>query len=286
MIKRISIDLKNGLSIAADSFVILYKHPVLLTYYAILSTFYCTLFIIAYNIIGYHVLCCNVSHEFDIPNQNLLTEIIPKHSGLLYIALILSVFINIFLRTYLAVALIHDGNNLLNKKNMSIKHALEHAYHRFMIIIQWTLFITVVTCISNAFSQAPFNPISTLFITSIFLILWSLASFFMLPIITLKNKTLVESLKLSIALAQKTFVIICGGMIWFGIMFCLISFGMFALVTLIQALRNIPATWVKYISVFIINTILSSALLIFKTILYQQSQPTPQDTLLDDYSQF
>lgn len=286
MIRRVGICFKNGLYLAADSFVMLYNHPVLLSYYAILLMLYCIIFIIAYNIIGYHTPFLTVSSEFEIPSQNLLTEIIPATGGLIYIGLLFSIFLNIFLRSYLGVALIKHAYDLLKGNPASVSHSLAYAYQKWAMVAKWALLVTGVTFFAKVVSLLPGNAYALFAIISTLLLLWSMITFFILPIITLQHKSVLQSVKTSAEYMTHTIIEVCGGLLWVG----LLLFLAFAILALIQRLlpQGISA-WIEYGSIFGINAILSSAILIFKTKIYEFYQDI-QHRLASrspaDYSQF
>ncbi len=286
MIRRIGICFKNGLYLAADSFVMLYNHPVLLSYYALLLMLYCIIFIVSYNIIGCHTSFLTISSEFEIPSKNLLTEVIPATGGLIYIGLLFSIFLNIFLRSYLGVALIKHTHDLLKDNPASVRHSLAYAYRKWAMVAKWALLVTSVTFVAKVISLLPSNAYALFATVSTLLLLWSMITFFILPIITLQHKSVLQSVKTSADYMRHTIVKVCGGLLWIGILLFLV----FALLALIQRLLPFGiATWIEYSSVFAINAILSSAILIFKTKLYEFYQDGKQRLIGQppaDYSQF
>ncbi len=286
MIRRIGICFKNGLYLAADSFVMLYNHPVLLSYYAILLMLYCTIFVLAYNLIGYHTHFLTISSEFEIPSQNLLTEIIPSTGGLIYIGLLFSIFLNILLRSYLGVALIKHTDDLLKGNPASVSHSLAHAHRKWAMVTKWALLVTGVTFCAKLISLLSSNAYMVFAIISTLLLLWSMITFFILPIITLQHKTVLQSVRTSADYMTQTIVKVCGGLVWVGVLLSL-AFGILALLQ--QLLPPGLTTWIEYSSIFALNAIVSSVILIFKTKLYAFYQAM-QDRLArqssSDYSQF
>ncbi len=286
MIKRIGICFKNGLYLAADSFVMLYNHPVLLSYYAILLMLYCIIFIVAYNIIGCHTPFLTVSSEFEIPSKNLLTEIIPSTGGLVYIGLLFSIFLNIFLRSYLGVALIKHTYDLLKQNPASVRHSLAYAHQKWAMVAKWALLVTSVTFFAKVISLLPSNAYAVFATVSTLLLLWSMITFFILPIITLQHKSVLQSVKTSAEYMTQTIVKVCGGLLWVGVLLFL-AFAILALIP--RLLPSGISAWIEYSSVFAINAILSSAILIFKTKLYefyQDMQHHLSGQSPADYSQF
>ncbi len=286
MIRRVGTSFKNGLYLAADSFVMLYNHPVLLSYYAILLMLYCIIFVIAYNIIGYHTAFLTISSEFETPSKNLLTEVIPTSGGLLYIGILFSIFLNIFLRSYLGVALIKHTYDLLKQNPASVKQSLAHAHCKWAMVTKWALLVTGVTFFAKIVSLLPTNAYALFAIISALLLFWSMITFFILPIITLQHKSVLQSVKSSAEYMLGIIVEVCGGLLWVGILLFLA----FAILALIQRLlpQGISA-WIEYSSVFAINAILSPVMLIFKTKLYEFYQDTQHHLARQspaDYSQF
>ncbi len=283
MIRHIYNCFKKGLFIAADSFAMLFEYPILLSYHAILLLSYSLVFIIAYNIVGYHTMLAPLANQFQVPDQNLLCAILPHVDGIVYISLLLSIFLNIFFRNYFDAALIKHVHNIIKNEPISMKKSIAYANHKLWHLIQWTIIVTGATITTYLISKIICSPITTLSIITPTTFIWSVITFFTLPIITLEQKTIFDSLQTSITHMARTFTKVCGGAFWIMLMY---SLGM-ATLLLIEII--IPIPYLILLGLFLINGIISSVLIIFKTNMYELypiMEHGPANHTPPDFTQF
>lgn len=284
MIKRVATCFKDGLYIAADSFVMVYQHPALLSYYAILLLLSFASLIIAYNI-GCHTHFLGLSCELEIHAHKLLAELSSMES-ILYSTVLFSILFNIFLRSFLGVALVKHAYTILNSSTTSIRQSLHHAQKHLFIIIKWALCVMTVTLLARSISLLPLHAYMIFSLTSAILFVWSLTTFFILPIISLQHQSIIKSVQTSSLYIYHTIITVCGGLLWIG-MFLLLSLATLALLD-----KLLPAklfTWIEYLGIFGMDATLSTVTLIFKTKLYteyQKEKISPTDQAQTDYSQF
>lgn len=283
MIKFVYDCFKKGLFIAADSFAMLFQYPVLLSYYAILLISYCVIFVIAYNVVGYHTMFAPLANQFQVPDQNLLCAMLPHVDGIVYLSLLLSIFLNIFFRNYFDAALIKHVHNIIKNEPISIKRALTYANTKLWILVQWTAIVTGATILTYLISKIICSPIKTLPIITLTTSAWSVITFFTLPIIILEKKSIMESLQSSITHMVRTFTKVCGGAFWIMLMYAM------GMATLLLIEIIIPIPYLVLLGLFVINGIISSVAIIFKTKMYELypiMEHRPANHTPPDFSQF
>lgn len=261
MLKSIFDRFKAGIFVASESFGMLVSHPVLLVYYLGLLLVYALIFILAYNIIGYHGACLQFSQEFRTPDNNLLAEIIPQTGGLVYLGFIFSIFLNILLRTFLSVALVQHVHSLLHGHKPWLKEIYKATYIRSIKVIQWSLLVCGITLLLSALSKADEHGTFSVYISSLSL-LWLIVSFLVIPLMALTQKTLSAHLYRSITLLHRYLPEICGGLFWLGLLYIFTILSHEALAIIMP--ESIKEVCFQH-NLAIFNTLFATVLLIFKT---------------------
>jgi hypothetical protein len=273
MLKTYVRRFKNGLYLAADSFAMLWQHPILLMYYFSLLLTYTLIFIFAYNLIGYRSAYLQLSHEFHTPQNNLLADLLPQTGGLVYLGFIFSIFLNILLRTCVGIALIQHTHALLHGHKPIIREIYIATKNRFLHIFSWSLLITGVTLLISApCSSASRVQSALLQILCPYLgITWLLLSFFVMPVIALTRKTISQAIYTSAQLITSSFLEILGGLFWISLIY------LFTFLTNILVDEYLVSSAFKDIyiehNVTIFNTLFATILLIFKTRMFHTIIP-------------
>jgi hypothetical protein len=283
MIKPIYNCFKKGLFIAADSFAMLFQYPILFSYYAILLISYCVIFVIVYNIVGYHTAFAPLADQFQIPDQNLLCSMLPHAGGTVYISLLFSIFLNIFFRNYFDAALIKHVDSIIKNEPISIKKTLTYARHKLWILLQWTAVVSSATIITYLISKIICSPIKSLPIITLTTCAWSVITFFTLPIITLEQKNIWLAIQSSISHMVRTFTKVCGGAFWIMLMYAM------GMATLLIIEIIIPIPYLILLGLFCVNGIISSVIIIFKTKMYDLypiMEHGPANHTPPDFTQF
>lgn len=250
MVHHIVNCLKNGLYIAASSFSMLYQHPILLIYNAI-PTLIFALFATA---------SCNLNFNQDLFNLSMNPITNPYGSFMAYMALFLS-FLGIVSRAYFDVALIKHTQSILKNQQTTIKHVLKSAFAQLPLILQWSLLITAITIVLYSLLLLPLHIEIISVLTIILSLAWSLGNFFMLPIIALEGKPIIEDFKISLQLIKKAALEVCGGMFWVVL-----------LSLMVNVLTSYPLpemlSMISMVIALAMNILFAAATLIFKTKVY------------------
>jgi hypothetical protein len=286
MLKNIYYRFKNGLNLAAESFAMLWHHPVLLLYYLGLLALYVFVFVIAYNIIG-HTGIASISNDFQTPNANLLADVIPQSGGLIYLSFLASICINIFLRTLLSFALIFHAHAFLTKKQRTISEIYILTKQKWATVLKWSLLVTAVTFIVQLLNFLPIDQKIITPIVSAAGTTWFIITFLVLPILALTKTNIMQSISISTYYCAKQGIKIMGGLFWMGLVYTILFIS-----NLFISNYLIPAQLSEAFmdgSLFFINALFGTVLLLFKTKLFhqvQQAQKTTLNSILPDYSQF
>ena len=281
-IQELYKDFKRGLFTASESVTLLQKKPVLLAYYAFLLLSYSVTYILAYNFFCHHALvhATFLPANTHLPNQQLLAEMLPTAGGLLYIGCIFSIILNIFLRSFFGVALIIHTMALVLGKTGSIGSSLKTTSGKWFAILKWSLCVTAITFALQLIAAVPL-PKFTWHIVALLGLVWSLASFFVLPIIARQTIPIINALKQSIILMLEKLIAITGGMFWIGLLYTLCLF----ILGLIQWIPFVPTAILLIIQegfIFGLNILAITAVLIFKTKLYVSQTSRPETQSIDE----
>jgi len=279
---------KSGLYIAAESFSMLWQHPILLIYYLGLLLAYGLIFVLSYNLIGYQGACMHVGGEFHAPQNNLLADLLPQTGGLVYLGFIFSIFLNILLRTIISVALIEHTHALLHNHKPALKEICTATKVRWLNILIWSLLLAGITLLISAFSSLATKIDSTLLLilVSSLGIAWLILSFFVVPVIALTRKTISHALYNSIRLLTDYTPEILGGLFWIGLVY---FFTLFTNIAIHEYLvpKNVKDLCMEH-NLALFTTLFATILLIFKTRIFHREIPltVKNNDSIPDYSQF
>ncbi len=268
-IQEIYAQFKKGIDSASESFSLMWQHPVLLAYYALLLGLYVTIYIVAYNFFCHHELAqASFMHvNSHTPQSHLLAEMLPENGGMLYIGYLTSIALNIFFRSLFGVALIVHTMALLAGKTGSIGASLKSAGATWLAILKWSLLTTAATFAFRIINLLPLPGGLGWHIITLLGLLWSLATFFVLPIIAKNRPAIPQAIAQSYALMLDKLLIIAGGMFWIGLLYIL-SLCLFGLIQLLPV-GPMPLLMVLEEGfIFGLNMLVTTAVLIFKTKLY------------------
>ena len=118
--------------------------------------------------------------------------------ALLFAFYVVSYFVVIFFNT----ALISCVNARLHGTDMSVKEGLSNAGRHFRTIIAWAIISATIGLILHLIAER--SGIIGEIVTSIIGGVWSLVTFFVVPVLVLEDKGVVDSVKESVSLIKKT----------------------------------------------------------------------------------
>jgi len=202
--------------------------------------------------------------------MNIVPQSPVFYYGFLFLFYVVSYFVVIFFNT----ALISCVNARLSGKPMSVKEGIANSAKHLPAIIGWALIAATVGLVLNLLEERAG------FIGDIVLAViggvWTLVTFFVVPVLVLEDKGVVDSLKESVSLVKKTWGESIVGSASMAIIFVIIgiiaALGLFALMLL-----GNPAVFVAGLAVFLLFVVLlavtySAMQGIFVTALYQYAK--------------
>lgn len=283
---------KAGLYYAAESTSMLWQHPIVLIYLLGLFLTNACIYILSYNLIGYQQ-----GPDFHAPAGNLLAYLIPQTGGLVYLAYIFSIFLNILLHTLLSVALTEHVHALMHDRTPLLKEIYSATKEHWLNTFYLSILIAFVSACINIVSihTAPFtstfahSPEGLLFYLSIIpgllFFTWSAISFFVIPIIALTRLKITQAFSFSMHLLFKYIPEILGGLFLISLIFL---FANMANSILNEYLMPSIFGFIQiYFSIFI-HIFFATLLLIFKTCFFLEKTAKAPKTkeYIPDYTQF
>ncbi len=147
----------------------------------------------------------------------LISFILPKvlvsnsnnSDALNYLLVITFYFIAYFIIIFFNTALVHAVDLKLNNKEVSIQESLSFAASRIVNIISWALIAATVGLILNliyriASRQKVIGPLIASLVIGAIGFVWSMATYFVVPIMAFEDVGPLEAIKRSVSLIKKT----------------------------------------------------------------------------------
>lgn len=289
---------KNGLNIGAASFAMLWQHPTLILYYFGLIAMYVLIYVVSYNVIGYLIpeagsqFALNLLEDgFLTPNENLLSEVITSKGGLIYIGYIASIFLNIFLRTFVSFALILHTHAFLTQKDDTIGNVIKTTSTHWQTLLKWSGIVAFVTFGTMLLAHLPFSAHLISAIASSASIIWSIMTFFVLPILALTSRSISNSIYRSTQYFLAHVPEILGAMLWIVIVALILVISAMLFGTFLGSIlqNQFIAIILPIVLGFALNPLFSTVLTIAKTKLYgaiKHQELMDHDQQQPDFSQF
>jgi len=256
---------KSGLSLASNSFSLLWQHPILLVYLAVSIGLYLVIQTISYNTASY-----DLSFTTGITNVGPLFDLSRWHH---YLLLLIFTFGYVYVSTLLTVCLISHVNHFLRYEHVSILDNIYPVRKKLRITFYWSLIITALAYLIQLLSshvatpQQFFNPY--MIFISLLGITWSFLTFIVVPIITLEKVTIGQALIKSKDIVFSLFIEIIAGVFWIALIAILVSMP-FVIPLVLKMNVQIPGLLilVSTCCIMLIALVISTVQAIFKTILY------------------
>jgi len=278
---------KKGAQLAYESLNMVLQNPVLLSYYLIFYLASYGLFTLAYNILGHFIFrTLEFTHEFHVPSEQLLAEIVPTEGGLLYIALLGAIYMGITLRTFFSAACVKHTSALLHNSSISLTQALQHTIKKSSVLLLWSLCVAGVTLLLLAWGLLPIVSTIKQAVLSGSSLAWSAGTFFVLPFITLTATGIINSIERSVAMISTHALIVLSSIIVGLFLFSIL------LITGVYILALLPAVthaWLSTLAFLVLNLVGTTCYVVLKTKLFHEiemEQLTDSEVETPDYSQF
>ena len=264
--------LSNGWKIALNSFKILRANKQLIIF-PVLSGLSLLL------IIGSFFTVILGAAEWDVDN------IAEPGMATSYLLIILFYVVNYFVVVFFNMALIHCTRLYFKGEEVTIRKGLEFSLSRIGVIFSWSLFAGTVGALLKIVQEE--SGIIGKIITGILGVVWSIATFFVVPVIAYENLGPVAAFKRSAQLMKQKWGESLGATFSFGLIqfIAMLVIGLLLLFvgSLIHPFAGIA---LAVLGVFIIITIMSAAQTIFVSAVYHDVTDDPvthfNKALIDD----
>jgi len=175
--------------------------------------------------------------------------------------------------TFFTVALMHHAARIMQGRSCTVKESLKAATSKKSIILAWmapTIAVQLLISLIGAYEGHHFAFVAIMI--SLFLLFWLLYTFFVLPLITQTNGSLMEVMSTSAHIAKDQIPELAGGETWFAVVFILTALPLivYGLATQKYEFDPIFNFFIIFVSEIIINACISTAHSIFKVMLYQE----------------
>jgi len=191
-----------------------------------------------------------------------------------YLLLFMFYFINSTVIIFFNMALIHCTFKILSGGQASIGEGISFSFSRLPLVLSWALVSTTVGLVLRIIEDK--HEIVTKIVTGLFGMLWSLATFLVIPVMAYENLGVFEAVKRSAVLFKSTWGERVGASFSFGI----IGFILFIAVGIFLGFLIIPFSFVAFIIFLIfagsiISCIMSAGQTVFLAAVYQYSAGIP-----------
>jgi hypothetical protein len=199
-----------------------------------------------------------------------------KESGtaVTYLLIFLFYLVNYFVVVFFNMALIHCTRLYFRGEEVTVAKGLQHSWSRIGAIFSWALFAATVGTILKAIQEN--TGIIGKILTGIIGIVWSVATFFVVPVIAYENVGPLQAFKRSSQMMKDKWGESLGATFSFGIIqilaIFLIAVPVFILGSLVHLLLGIA---LGVLAVFMIMTVMSAAQTIFVSAVYHNINNDP-----------
>lgn len=191
-----------------------------------------------------------------------------------YLFLFIFYFINSTVIIFFNMALIHCTFKILNGGQADIADGIGFSLSRLQLVLSWALVSTTIGIILRIIEDK--HDIVANIVTGLFGMLWSLATFLVIPVMAYENLGVSQAIKRSASLFKSTW----GQRVGASFSFTIIGFIFFIAIGVFLGFVIIPVSFPAFIillifTVSIISCIISAAQTVFLAAVYQYSAGIP-----------
>jgi hypothetical protein len=203
------------------------------------------------------------------------TENISSDNNLLnYLYVFAFYLVNYFIITFFNMALVHCTHLYFTGEEVTVKKGLAFSMSRLRVILSWSLFAATVGTLLRLL-QDNLGTIGKI-ITSLIGIVWSIATFFVVPVIAYENLGPIDAFKRSSQMMKEKWGESLGSRIGFGIInfvaFIIVAVPLFLVGLAINPLAGVI---LAMLGVFLIMAVMSAAHTIFISAVYHNVTGNP-----------
>ena len=191
-----------------------------------------------------------------------------------YLIVILFYVVNYFVVVFFNMALIHCTRLYFKGEEVTVRKGLEFSLSRIGVIFSWSLFAGTVGAVLKIVQEE--SGIIGKIITGLLGVVWSIATFFVVPVIAYENLGPLDAFKRSSQLMKQKWGESLGATFSFGLIqfiaILVIGLALFFIGSLIHPIAGIA---LAVLEAFVIVTIMSAAQTIFVSAVYHDVTDDP-----------
>ena len=184
--------------------------------------------------------------------------------------------VNYFVITFFNMALIHCTHLYFNGQEVTLAKGIAFSMSRLRVILSWALFAATIGTLLRIL-QENLGYIGKI-ITGLIGIVWSIATFFVIPVIAYENLGPVDAFKRSAQLMKQKWGESLGSQIGFGVInllaFLLVAIPLFIIGSFIHVLVGVG---LALLGAFLIMAVMSAAQTIFISAVYHNVTGNPTE---------
>jgi hypothetical protein len=184
--------------------------------------------------------------------------------------------VNYFVITFFNMALIHCTHLYFNGEEVTLAKGIAFSMSRLRVILSWALFAATIGTLLKIL-QENLGYIGKI-ITGLIGIVWSIATFFVIPVIAYENLGPIDAFKRSAQLMKQKWGESLGSQVGFGVInllaFLLVAIPLFIIGSFIHILVGVG---LALLGAFLIMAIMSAAQTIFISAVYHNVTGNPTD---------
>ena len=200
---------------------------------------------------------------------------------LAYIFLFAFYLVNYFVIVFFNVGLVYAARRIFNGEEVTLSEAINFSSSRLGAILQWAMLAATVGVILNMMQQR-LGWVGKI-VAGILGIVWSLATFFVVPVIAFEDLPSLEALKRSGQIIKEKWGESLGANFGFGVFFILGYLGIiasgFLLGYLVHPLLGVAA---GILAALLLHTVVAAAKTVFRAAVYQHMNHEPHGDFRDE----
>ena len=194
--------------------------------------------------------------------------------GSIFFWLLIFYFVNSAVVIFFNMALIHCTFKILNGEQASVVEGVRFSFSRIKLVLSWALLSASVGVVLKAIERK--HKILTNIVSGMFGLLWSLATFLVIPVLAYENLNVTDAIKRSAFLFNRTWGEQAGATFSFGVIGFLVFCALGIFLGAVILPLNIPVFFILLIfSGSVIGCVMSAAETVFLAATYQYAARIP-----------
>lgn len=205
--------------------------------------------------------------------DRLLNALAGDNRVMLYALLFMLYLVNFFVMVFFNVGLVHCARLILSGHTTSIREGVEFSGSRVRTILSWSLLSATVGVILQILEDN-LGGIGKL-IVNIIGVVWSVATFFVVPVIAYEDVSPIQAVKRSSQMMKEKWGESIGANFSFGVFLILGYVGVIVLTILLLQLQPVLAIGLGVVAILLLHTVVAAAKTVFLAAAYNHMTDQP-----------